>query len=88
MPRLGLEYGQRRRWGYASGYERALMKEGVVDLRCKSGREANSIHAVNADYAQGMHAGTCGGLPVRADGERRGGADWQARDGATLLLSA
>ncbi len=60
----------------------------MVGFRCKSGREANSIHAVNTDYAQGMDAGTRGGLPVRADGERRGSADWQGRDGATLLLLA
>ncbi len=49
----------------------------MVGFRCKSGREANSIHAVNTDCAQEMHAGTRGGFPVGADGERRGSTDWR-----------
>ncbi len=62
MPMLGLEYGGRRR---------LVDREGMADFRCMSHRGANSIHAVPADYAQGMHAGMRGGSPVRADGERR-----------------
>ncbi len=88
MPRLGLEYRRRRWWEHASGYGRALMREGMAGFRCRSGQETNSIHAVTADYAQGMLTYTRGGSPVRADGERRGSAHWQARDGRTLLLLA
>ncbi len=77
MPMLGLEYGGRRR---------LVDREGMADFRCMSHRGANSIHAVPADCAQGMHAGRRGGSPVRADGERRGSADWQGRDGRTLLF--
>ncbi len=66
MARLGLEYGGRRR---------LVDHEGMVDFRCTSHRGANSIHAVTADYTQGILAGMRGGSPVRADGERRGSAD-------------
>ncbi len=44
----------------------------MTDFRCTSHRGANWIHAVTADYAQGILAGMRGGSPVRADGERRG----------------
>ncbi len=60
----------------------------MVDFRCASHREVNLVHAVTADYAQGMLAGMRGGSPVRADVERRGSADWQGREGRTLLLLA
>ncbi len=55
--------------------------EGMASFRCTIRREANLTHAVTADYAQGTLAGTRGGSPVRADGERRGSADWLGRDG-------
>ncbi|SJL17279.1 uncharacterized protein ARMOST_20826 [Armillaria ostoyae] len=45
-------------------------------------------HEVTADYTQGMFAGIQGGSPVHADDERRDSADWQGRDGRTLLLLA
>ncbi len=51
MARLGLEYGGRRR---------LVDHDGMADSRCPSHREADSIHAVTADYAQGMFAGMCG----------------------------
>ncbi len=46
------------------------MKKGMAGFRCKSRREANSIHAGTADYAQGMHARTRGGPHARCS------ADW------------
>ncbi len=61
------------------------MEKGMTSFRCKSRREANSIHVVTADYTQGMLADTRRGSHVRADGERSGSADWQGRDGRTLL---
>ncbi len=63
MPRLGLEYGGRRR---------PVDHEGMTDFRCTSCQEANLIHAVTADYAQGILAGHARRAAVRADGERRG----------------
>ncbi|PBK60380.1 hypothetical protein ARMSODRAFT_1026569 [Armillaria solidipes] len=50
-------------------------------------RQWDSVHAATADYTQGMHVGTCGGSPMRGDGEGRGSADWQGRWSDTSIIS-
>ncbi len=64
------------------------MKKGVAGFRCNSRREANSIHIVAADYPDCLRACAEGRSCVRIVLPLRGGgpADWQERDGRTLLL--
>ncbi|SJL16475.1 uncharacterized protein ARMOST_20001 [Armillaria ostoyae] len=62
-----------------------LPSHSTLDMNTQGIDGGNTLvdHEVTADYAQTC---LCGGSPVHADGERRGSADWQGRDGPTLLL--